>query len=274
MWGQPPRLSRRAKRGVWCLASSHDSGSDHCRGGFLAFVLLSPCARKWLGLRSQNGTTMTKYSVLTAVLLGIGFAALVVLLLNIPDVNLVATMLLLPGGFATSPFTRGEGWNYAIALLAANAFIYSSLFLLFVRHVNGAVLNRASARLSIPVLILSCLGCLPRLNPLWPHALNTLTRQEVELQSAIPLGITLPQARVVLSSRRINFQEEAEDSQKSVLSNRDAVMNAMAGDQVLVSRIQTEAHQFPCGYDLQIVLLFGRDDKLKERYIHRLRICP
>lgn len=34
-------------------------------------------------------------------------------------------------------------------------------------------------------------------------------------------------------------------------------MNAQAGDSVLVSRFQTEALQFPCGYDMQIILCSG-----------------
>jgi hypothetical protein len=51
-------------------------------------------------------------------------------------------------------------------------------------------------------------------------------------------------------------------------------VTAQSGDTVVVSRFQTEAFQFPCWYDMQIVLVFGHNRTLKQRYIHRVRMCP
>jgi hypothetical protein len=51
-------------------------------------------------------------------------------------------------------------------------------------------------------------------------------------------------------------------------------MMAQSGDTVLVSRFDTGAFEFPCGYIMQIVLVFGHDRNLKDRHIHRFRMCP
>lgn len=101
-----------------------------------------------------------------------------------------------------------------------------------------------------------------------------LAKQESELQIAIPVSMTLDEVRGVLKSRKIQFYEFGEPTGGLVLENRDTTINAQAGDSVLVSRFQTEAFKFPCGYDMQIILLFGHDGILKQRYIRRLMMCP
>jgi hypothetical protein len=73
---------------------------------------------------------------------------------------------------------------------------------------------------------------------------------------------------------KIQFYESTEPKGGFVLQNPEETITAESGDTVLVSRFQTEAFEFPCGYDMQIVLLFGRDRNLKQRYIHRFRMCP
>jgi hypothetical protein len=82
------------------------------------------------------------------------------------------------------------------------------------------------------------------------------------------------QVREVLKSRKIRFNESAEPTGGIVLHNPQATITAQSCDTVLFSRFQTEAFEFPCGYDMQIVLLFGRDGKVKERYIRRFPLCP
>ncbi|MFZ0955365.1 MAG: hypothetical protein WAN60_03415 [Candidatus Sulfotelmatobacter sp.] len=224
---------------------------------------------------------MTRHMVLVALLFGTDFISLVVLTLNIPVVNCVAFMFLVPGGIISAGFTREAGWSEAIILLIANTLIYSALTLFFVfrwvefrREANSPSLRRLTIRLTVPSLILAGLACVPRLNPLWPHSFGELARQEADLQRAIPVGATLDQARLQLDSRQIKFREEIEDSPRTILSNGETLVTAGNGDRVLSSRFETNAYQFPCWYDFQIVLLFGPDGKLKDRYIHRFRICP
>jgi len=36
----------------------------------------------------------------------------------------------------------------------------------------------------------------------------------------------------------------------------------------------TDSGQFPCGYRIDVVLVFNNERRLRERYIHRFRICP
>jgi hypothetical protein len=78
----------------------------------------------------------------------------------------------------------------------------------------------------------------------------------------------------VLNSKKIQFYESTEPSDGVVLQNPQATITAQSGETVLVSRFDTEAFEFPCGYDMQIVLVFGHDRNLKQRYMHRFRICP
>ena len=85
----------------------------------------------------------------------------------------------------------------------------------------------------------------------------------------------LQDARSVLKSKGIQFYESIQDSEDVVFNNGiDRKIMAAAGDRVLSSRFQTSASTFPCGYDMQVILVFGHDEKLKERYVHRFPICP
>ncbi len=95
-----------------------------------------------------------------------------------------------------------------------------------------------------------------------------------DCNSVIPSGMSLDRVRGVLNSKKIQFYESTEPSDGVVLENADTTMTAHAGDTVLVSRFDTKAFEFPCGYDMQIILVFGNDRNLKQRYIHRFRMCP
>jgi len=129
-------------------------------------------------------------------------------------------------------------------------------------------------RLVFPVAILVGLVCIPRLNPLWPRDMAELTRQEKVLQDALPMGMGMDGAHAVLSSKGIKFQEETQTSKAAVVNRHDRSITAAAGDRVISARLETKASQFPCGYDIEVVLLFGPDQRLKDQYIHRLRLCP
>lgn len=191
---------------------------------------------------------MTRYRLAIALLWSIGFTSLLCLLMNL---NWFIGMLLLPGGLAA----------FAVA------------FLLF-RNARLEQVRRIAGWSIFPVAAIAVLACFPSMNPLWPHGMADLAKQESELQTAIPFGMSLDQVRGVLNSRKIQFYESTEPSDGVVLQNSQETITAQSGDTVLVSRFQTEAFEFPCGYDMQIVLLFGHDRNLKQRYIHRFRMCP
>jgi hypothetical protein len=192
---------------------------------------------------------MTKYRLAIALLWGVGFTSLLCLLMNL-------------------------SWFFGFLLLPGGLVAFAVGFLMF-RKAGLQPLRRIAGWSVLPVAVLATLACIPSMNPLWPHGMTELARQESDLQTAIPVGMSFEQVRGVLNSRKIQFYESAEQSDGIVLQYpQERTMTAQSGDVVLVSRFDTEAFEFPCGYDMQIVLVFGHNGNLKERYIHRFRMCP
>lgn len=163
-------------------------------------------------------------------------------------------------------------------MLAANAVIYAVVLFvglsIFARGIAAEKIRLAAVWLVLPVAILTGLVCIPTLNPLWPRGMMELTKQEKALQDALPVGMGIDGARAVLHSKGIQFQEQTETSQAAVINRSDKSITAAAGDRVISARLETEASQFPCGYDIEVVLLFGPDERMKDQYVHRLRLCP
>lgn len=192
---------------------------------------------------------MTKYRLAVGLLWGIGFTSLLCLLMNL-------------------------NWFFGMLLIPSGLFAFAAP-LLVLRGVRLEQLRRIAVWSTIPTAAVAVLACIPALNPLWPHGMGELGKQESELQTAIPLGMSLDQVRSVLTSRKIQFYESTQQSDGIVLQHpQEATVTAQSGDTVLVSRFHTEAFEFPCGYDMQIILVFGRDLNLKQRYIERFRMCP
>ncbi len=221
-----------------------------------------------------------KHKLLVALLSGGGIASSLVLLLNVPAqiVAVAAFMLLLPGGVLATLMSRSTEFTAPLTVLAANALVYSVLvFIVLValsRAVSTATVRLLALRLAIPALLLIGLACVPAFNPLWPRGMDQLSRKENGLREALPVGMGLDQARTVLRSKGIDFREETETSETIVLNRDNTNVAAEAGDRVVSARLETNASQFPCGYDMEVVLVFGRDEKMKTQYVHRLRICP
>jgi hypothetical protein len=222
-----------------------------------------------------------QHLILAAVLSGVGFASVLLLVLKALPVTIVSvatSILLLPGGALFAVLFRPKDFDPPLGILAADAFVYSAVFYVvlstFWREANPVTIRRVTIRLAAPVVILLGLVCIPTLNPLWPRGLNDLTKQENELRAALPLRAELSEVRALLSSKGFQFREEVEPSGTVVLRKGEESMTAAAGDRVLSARLQTQASQFPCRYDMEIVLVFSPDDKLKEQYIRRLRVCP
>ena len=221
---------------------------------------------------------MTKYRICVSVLSGLGFTSLVCLLLNIPWANFFLFALFTPGAIVLNILLRSANWDLIPALLGANVVFYSNLtlvvILLLFRSIHAAKLRRTAIWMVLPVTAVSCLVCFPSLNPLLPRGMVELSKQELGLQEALPVNMGLQEARSMLKAKGIQFFESIESSESIVFKGPDRKITAAAGDRVLFSRLQTSASRFPCGYDMEIIVLFGQDEKLKERYVHRLPICP
>lgn len=224
---------------------------------------------------------MAKYRVAVALLCGAGFTALLVILikLSMPSgIALLLSLLLLPGSAVAHLAVGSQEIGPPLLVLAANAVVYAVVLFVGLSVFGGGVpaekMQRATIRLMFPVAILIGLVCIPALNPLWPRGMSELTKQERTLQDALPVGMGMDGARAVLRSEGIQFQEETETSQAAVINRSGKSITAAAGDRVISARLETEAGQFPCGYDIEVVLLFGPDERMKDRYVHRLRLCP
>jgi hypothetical protein len=222
-----------------------------------------------------------KYKIFLAVLSGSGFASLLVLLLNapVPVLPEFSSALLLPGAIPVALLSKSQEFEPPLAVLAANALIYSiaSYVVVSVAWGKATVETRrlAAIRLMAPVAILIGLSCVPALNPLWPRGLAELASRESELQQALPLDMGLDGARNVLQAKGIQFHEDTETGKTVVLNDgRGLSITAAPGDHVVSARLQTEARAFPCGYDIQIVLLFGPNERMRQQYVHRFPICP
>ena len=219
---------------------------------------------------------------IAAIVFGTGFTGLCFLLLKAlisTVIVLPLSVFLMPGGILVGILSKREEFGSPLGVLAANALFYSiatyTALAIFWRNVNATTLRRATRRLVIPAVILFGLACVPKFNPLWPRGMEGLARQESDLQAALPIGMRLDQARDVLKARGIDFREWAESSDGILVEREGRRINASAGDRVVWARFQTEASVFPCGYDMEIYLVFSRrDDRLQQEYIHRFRICP
>jgi hypothetical protein len=220
---------------------------------------------------------MTKYKIAVALLCSTGFTCLVpLLMLSAAILSVPLSILLLPGGIVADVIARPK-LSAPLLVLAANIVTYSPIAYagvsLFAHGVATERMRLIIFRLLLPVAILAGLACVPKLDPLFPHGMVAMANQESELRAALPLGLEIEQARTILKSRGIKFQEEVEATSELVLKREDGTIVAAAGDRLISSRIQTEATQFPCSYDIEIVLLFGQNDRLKQEYVKRLRLC-
>ena len=172
-----------------------------------------------------------------------------------------------------------------LVLLAATFLGYLGIMFAIVflrcRSLDKRAWRRGILVLSPPVAVLVVLACIPTLDPLLPRGLNALRRKESALASQIRKGTTLAKVSEVLKANKIDCQEEIVRTETDVLSRGDVTVHASAGDRVLFNRpspddVQpdTDAYEFPCRYHLQIVAVFGQDEKLKQQYIGESRLCP
>lgn len=137
----------------------------------------------YVGEASRSEKTTGKY-VLIAVLCGSGFTSLLILLLWLPfpPLSVVSALLLAPGGIVASVLTRSESFGPPSLVLVVNSLLYSVVVYVSMsvlgKEIPATKIRFALAKLSIPVIILLALVCIPALDPLSPHGMVELGEQE------------------------------------------------------------------------------------------------
>jgi hypothetical protein len=216
--------------------------------------------------------------VILSSLAGMVIASLLPLLVNVWRLEWTALLLLYPGGLLTSLIAPGKLVPHPLFLLVANAIFYAMVFfllsLVFRRSLTASRVRTGGRILAILAAGLFALACVPQLNPFWPHGLDQLATRETEIRGLIHSDMTIDQVRAALQRESMPVNEETEDSPREILRNGNTTILAAAGDRVLSSRFRTDATQYPCGYDLEVLVLFGTDGKIKNRYVAPLPICP
>jgi hypothetical protein len=214
--------------------------------------------------------------IIFAGLCGAGITSLLSLALQLSYVDSLAFLLLYPGGLIQAILVKKA--DSPEAILLANFLVYWAVAFVITSSSSKVQRTAESGRvnlwLTFPVGVLVCLACIPTLDPLWPTGMTQLATREAQLHEILPVGMDLEEARRVLRLQGIPFAEQVEESDTVVLTRPEASIGATSGDSVVVGQIQTNAGQFPCGYRIDVVLVFGKQEKLKERYIHRVPICP
>ena len=152
---------------------------------------------------------MTRPRLSLAVLCGGGLTILATLSLRAPLWIAVAAGYLVYPGVRVAEFLA---WPDSVLLImAGNAAIYSILGFPVVwgltRAKSAHALRLASAWLAFPVAVLVALALYSSLNPMLPGGMFKLERQATELQNAFPAGMSVEQARAVLRSKNIYFDE-------------------------------------------------------------------
>ena len=190
---------------------------------------------------------------------------------------MLALVLLTPGGILASVFVRSQGLGSPSLVLAANAIIYSAIACVAFHFWLRLDVRKAQlliAALAIPILLLASLACIPSVSPLWPRGMAQLADEEKTLRTGLSLGTTLDGARAFLRARGADCYEYEIHAEEPILQNSRATIAAKPGDRLISAQIETNAEQLPCGYKIQVALVFGTDDRLKESYIERSPVCP
>ena len=101
-----------------------------------------------------------------------------------------------------------------------------------------------------------------------------LAETENAFREGLPKGASLERSRAFLQARGVKLYEEKLTVQQVVLERGDTKLVAHPGDQLVSARIATNAGQFPCGYAIEVLLIFDASKNLEQNHIDRLRICP
>lgn len=230
------------------------------------------------GKDQQVARVSTGRLCVVSLLFGVMIASFLPILLNIARLERKADILLMPGGIFASLLAPAEMVPHPMLLLAGNAVFYAlclfGLCLAVRLRLTARAVRLGTWVFGFAAVVLFAFACSPKFDPLWPHGMGELQAREKRLKSLIRSDMTIDQVRTTLQQESIPLNEETEDSTREVLQNRNTRIVAVAGDRLVFSRFRTDAVQYPCGYDLQVVVLFAPDGKLKDRYVAPLPICP
>ena len=205
-----------------------------------------------------------RYKALIAFVCGTGFVCLVSLLLNLP-LGLFFLLFLAPGAIPLIPFSNVET-DPILAFVLPNVLFYSAFSFLCLslpplsQKLRNTSLRSLSIKLGFATVLLVVPACIPSLNPLWPHHMKELRRDQHDLELALPAGISLDEAREVLRKRNIELFDEPPTGD----TNRRR----------LYGRLHTDAWNFPCGFDRIVDLQFGPDERLEARDLRLFPMCP
>jgi hypothetical protein len=219
------------------------------------------------------------YRLILAVLVGTGFSSLITLLLNLRgSVVLLLSILMFPGGLIASFLPHSQELDSPLSTLAANGAAYSGLAFLLLTYsfskINIHALKRSAIAITLPVIALTLMACVPSLNPLWPREMEKLAQEENDLRQGLPIGEGVTECRDFLRSRKIEFYEVELRDQQEITRRGGPPMIAQAGDRLISARVFTDAGQWPCGYAIEVALIFDANDALKDSRVNRLRLCP
>lgn len=226
----------------------------------------------------QGMTLGCKYEPLLAVLCGAGFTALIALLLNIPSpIVLPLSLLLLPGSAFSALVFHTKELGSPIAVLVFSAIVYSLIFYLVLRRRSGFVSDKtklATQILAVPVIVVASLACIPSMSPIWPQGMEELEAREKKLRDGLPASLSIESARSFLQKQGVPTSEELARNDEVVVQVADKKITAGAGDTVISGQVLTDAMQFPCGFRIDVILVFGNDARLRQEHISRFRLCP
>jgi hypothetical protein len=130
--------------------------------------------------------------------------------------------------------------------------------------------------LAIAVLLLvSILGYLAYL--FQPHGYRNLERLEGLANRCTSLGASIADVSSCFQTAGIEFTAYPRANEEAPLFfNGRVTITAHKGDIPMVAATRSGAHgPFPCGrVDLHIVLVFGADERLRDRFVERSYTCP
>jgi hypothetical protein len=125
------------------------------------------------------------------------------------------------------------------------------------------------------MLVILCLGIGYFVYRCLPHGYRQLEHLESRLEHLTLQGTRIEDVRAGLSHEDIEYREWVQESTAPLLSDGSGVkIAANPGEVVLSSRHPTEAWQFPCSEQLNIILVFDVQNRLTRQYIGRFHMCP
>jgi hypothetical protein len=226
-----------------------------------------------------------EYEVVLALLSSAGITSLFVLLVDLllkTPLAMVFAVPLLPGGLLDAIVLRSKTsiglFPNLSGVLLGNICFYAVIIYIAIRffcqRVAPAAMRRWVIRLVFPVIPLFGIACVPALDPFQARGMQAMENQQLDLKSAFQEGVTLDDARTLLRAKHVAFSEANGWENGVLLQRPEKTIKTQSGDHVISIRLATEASQFPCTYEIQAILVFGKDQTLRDKFIGPWPVCP